>query len=363
MFSVNFDFRCDSNNKDPDSHSLMLKKYHQMLWSKKLPNGNFLVIDENLNGYTENYVCKFASDSIIPTYSRWKRYENIMKEIDKEELDDFVNLAYTIGGFVIFPQEKVDGKITINGARGLCRSINDRMDLTLECIRRYYMGEDSPLKECLERYSDFFELFVNFKGYVEFFLLQDLVDDECRRVEFLFPFDDFDTKFSWQCLEDYKYYKDKAVEFVRKRNERIHNWSGYLGQIVYYDLMGRFRTFDELTINNLKNIIGMKVRCLTKQGDVIIGYADPFRTLDKSFDFSIHGYINLWTWDNFDETSHSLIGNDDEKYNKSFRKVYIDDLHSVEAILYSGGSFGTMMTNQFLFFQKNRSRPVKGKKP
>ena len=39
----------------------------------------------------------------------------------------------------------------INQTRGFCSAIRDRWDLTLECIRRYYKGEDSPLKEVLDK--------------------------------------------------------------------------------------------------------------------------------------------------------------------------------------------------------------------
>ena len=36
---INFDFRADSHGKDPDVYSLTLKKYHEILWSKSLPDG------------------------------------------------------------------------------------------------------------------------------------------------------------------------------------------------------------------------------------------------------------------------------------------------------------------------------------
>ena len=63
--------------------------------------------------------------------------------------------------------------MTINGARGVNGKIKDRFDLTLECIRRHYTSEKSPLSDTLQRYSPFFNLFENFQGYVDFFLLQD----------------------------------------------------------------------------------------------------------------------------------------------------------------------------------------------
>ena len=75
---------------------------------------------------------------------------------------------------------RIDRKWTINQARGCLRRISDRLDLTLECIRRHYLGLDDPsrLGETLKLYSDFFALFESFRGYVDFFLLQDLVTDD-----------------------------------------------------------------------------------------------------------------------------------------------------------------------------------------
>jgi hypothetical protein len=46
------------------------------------------------------------------------------------------------------------------------------MDLTLECIRRFYGGDaDTPLGPTLARYPDFFALFGTSTGYVDVFLL------------------------------------------------------------------------------------------------------------------------------------------------------------------------------------------------
>ena len=69
---------------------------------------------------------------------------------------------------MVFPSNRVDGKMTINGARGFLRRVADRMDLTLESIRRHYRGEPSPLGATLARYADFFALFEDFGGYVDF---------------------------------------------------------------------------------------------------------------------------------------------------------------------------------------------------
>jgi hypothetical protein len=98
---------------------------------------------------------------------------------------------YTIGGTMVFPGNRIDGNQTINGARGFNRKIAERFDLTLECIRRHYLVQRSPLGETLARYRDFFVLFEDFRGYVEFFMLQDLVTEDCSAVKFFIPFHDF----------------------------------------------------------------------------------------------------------------------------------------------------------------------------
>ena len=75
--------------------------------------------------------------------------------------------------------------------RGQHSKIEDRFDLTLECIRRYYLRKPNPLAEVLVLYKDFFDLFENFRGYTDFFLLQDLVSEDWSAVKFFMRFDDF----------------------------------------------------------------------------------------------------------------------------------------------------------------------------
>ena len=72
---------------------------------------------------------------------------------------------------MIFPGNSIGGKWTINQARGCLRKISDRVDLTLECIRRYYVGQSSPLGETLARSRDFFALFESFAGYADHSIL------------------------------------------------------------------------------------------------------------------------------------------------------------------------------------------------
>ena len=162
-----------------------------------------------------------SSDAVIPSFTRARRISHIIERMPVEELDAFNRIGYTIGGMMVFPGNRIGRKMTINGARGFHPLIKDRFDLTVECIRRHYRDESSPLSDTLARYADFFELFGDFRGYVEFFLLQDLVTEDCSAVRFFMPFDGFKKSPLPASSEAYSAYKRLAVEFIEARNHRI----------------------------------------------------------------------------------------------------------------------------------------------
>ena len=111
---------------------------------------------------------------------------------------------------------------TINQARGCNHRIVDRFDLTLECIRRYYLNLESPLKRTFEGYGDFFALFENFEGYVNFFNFQDLVSDDLSKVKFFMPFDgSFAPQPFPKNLDQYYEYIENTLSFVNDRTNRI----------------------------------------------------------------------------------------------------------------------------------------------
>lgn len=226
MVDTTFDMRTDSLGKDPDTYSPTLRSYHKLLWSKPLPNGAAFELDDHTpHAYLhhKSSLGEFflASDSVIPTFARWLKLAHIIGQIPEEDREAFHHTGYTIGGMMLFPSNKIDGKQTINGARGFNNKIADRLDLTLECVRRHYLGQGSPLDETLTRYSDFFALFDNFDGYVQFFLLQDLVSEDGSAVEFFMPFDDFRPPAYPKSLEAYKEYRRLTIEFIDSRNRRI----------------------------------------------------------------------------------------------------------------------------------------------
>lgn len=111
----------------------------------------------------------------------------------------------------------------MNQARGCSIKICDRWDLTLECIRRFYAGESSPLDKALVNCSAFFRLFEDFKGYVDFFFLQDCVDENYN-VKLWLDTPLFVSKPMPKSLEEYKYWIGTQLEFVAKRGQRIANY-------------------------------------------------------------------------------------------------------------------------------------------
>ena len=225
---VTFDFRSDTPGypkNDPDTVSPTLRRYHKILWSKPLPSGVvFELVDTTPRVYLhhQSQLGEFwlASDAVIPTFRKEARLSHIIEQ-SPEELATFMRIVYTMGGMMLFPGNRVDGKMTINGARGFDPRLKDRFDLTVECIRRHYRNDWSPLSDVLKRYAAFFDLFGDFRGYVEFFLLQDLVTEDCSAVKFFAPFQNFTTSPVPAGIEAYKAYRQLAIEFIEARNCRI----------------------------------------------------------------------------------------------------------------------------------------------
>ena len=216
---INYDVQMDSNGKDPDSASPTLRAYHQLLWSKPLPNGQEmkLEIDKNCLRWGDMW---FGCDSITASFMHWrfplKEYieHNIPNYAQFRE--DYLHKTYTIGGSIIFPMHRW----SMNQARGCSVKICDRWDLTLECIRRFYVGESTPLDKALEKDRDFFSLFVDFKGYVDFFLLHDCVDDNYNVKMWLDTYL-FDSMPMPKNLDEYYKWIDSQLDFVTKRGQRI----------------------------------------------------------------------------------------------------------------------------------------------
>lgn len=226
MIDTTFNMYSDTpQGKDPDTWSRTLRKYHQILWSKRLPNGTIFNLDietrQLLHHKSDLGEFYLSSDCIGHTYSRIKSMSNIISEFPSNEIESFYKLCSTIGSYIIYPCKKIDNKMTFNGARGTNVMIKDRFDLTLECIRLFYLNKKSPLSETIIRYKSYFQLFNNFQGYVDFFLLNDLIVDDNMSIKYFLPFEKFNNSPLPSTVYEYEIYKKKMIKFIQNRNDRI----------------------------------------------------------------------------------------------------------------------------------------------
>ena len=224
MIDITFDFRSDTpSGKDPDTFSPTLRSYHQLLWSKPLPNGELFQLDVSGPPYYLHHRSQLgefwlSSDAVVASF-RWLAL--VADQVSPVEREEFIRNGYTIGGMMVFPATRVDRKMTINQRRGCHPRIKDRFDLTLECIRRHYIGQPSPLADTLALYDNFFALFGDFAGYATFFHLQDLVDPSASTIRFSLPFHGFDASPLPQSIEQYLAYRTNAIDFIEARSRRI----------------------------------------------------------------------------------------------------------------------------------------------
>jgi hypothetical protein len=242
MVDAGYDFRCEIPlGGDPDRDSVTLRRYHQLLWSKQTPSRTHIRLADRQDGpvlhpgylsaATKSEV-HWSSDAIANSWIHWLRRSmaDIIQEVPKDFIDEYYARTCTVGAYMMWPCYRIDGKPTINQARGTNTSqIADRIDLSLECVRLYYAGQPSPLNDddddTLDRYTDFFDLFVSFKGFVDFWLLQDLVSSDYETVNFLLPFEGFSQPAVAGDIDAWTRFTGASMVFCAARNARIHHWA------------------------------------------------------------------------------------------------------------------------------------------
>lgn len=237
-FDPTFDFATDSPvGKDPDAYSPTLRQVHKTLWSKSLNSGAEFKLEaptRRSNGYLIRTSKSgdrlwFGSDAITNSYARWTRPKALAEAVaslNAEQGARYLNRPYTAASAMIWPVRSKD-RPTINQARGTRSKIADRMDLTLECIRRHYIdGSASPLSDVLEAYGDFFALFEDFREFVDFFHFQDLVTENYESVNFYIPLEDFTRAGTPRNLEEYISYREATLLMIEKRARRMSDWVG-----------------------------------------------------------------------------------------------------------------------------------------
>ena len=231
MIDITYDFRTDSNGKDPDTYSPILNLFHRFLWSKELPNGEVMKLRSKAVPFVMTWKnFSFTSDTIIVEMRTSKNKKIIDQAIQcvenfEEVYEHLLHRSYTIGSMIIFPVHVN----SMNQRRGMNALISDRWDLTLECIRRHYAGEESPLSKVIETDKAFYDLFVDFKGYVDFFFLQDCVSEDYSSVDIWMGDASFRKSGLPESVEDYFKFLLKEHIFLDKRNKRIQEYCGVHG--------------------------------------------------------------------------------------------------------------------------------------
>lgn len=217
---------------DPDIYGNSLYDFHEKLWNIQRHNYPNLYIPKLKNNSDCNYNSKksiggqyarvlssteksirLGSDSIINIYWQTKKKQYLMDKLrkdtkqfpyicifhaiqhmnedlknrrmfDKDKFQSdwkkfiwlYLQRSNTIGGFILFPRHSMP---TINTARGSNSNVQDRFDLTLECIKRYYENPKesqnkelyNPLFFVLDKDKEFFDMFGSFDQYTKFFCL------------------------------------------------------------------------------------------------------------------------------------------------------------------------------------------------
>jgi len=234
LIDINFDFQAEAEYRDSDKHSPTLQEYHRILWSKPLPNGKHFELKKISQNrlYHKSELGEFflSSDRAIASFSKYKRFSNILSQVPEAKTHKFYQLSDTIGGILVWPSNRINKKMTINGARGFNSKIADRFDLTIECVRCHYLNLDSPLSKTFKIYTDFFALFDNFRGFIDFFLLQDIVSDNYSIVKIATDFNDFNSSPIPNSVEEYLTYMDNTTKFIEARNSRIDSWANRQSQ-------------------------------------------------------------------------------------------------------------------------------------
>lgn len=230
MIDVNFDFQREAGYRDSDRYSPTLREYHRLLWSRELPCGKYFNLEYAPNNCLKTVVngvtLILSSDRAVASFIRNKKVLAFIDTMDKDAVTQFKSLTDTIGGIVIWPANRIDGKMTINGARGFSRQISDRLDLTMECIRLYYLDLQSPLYETLKRYDSFFKLFVSFRGFIDFFLLNDYVSSDYTKCIIAPPQNyNFCSCSVPANVKEYTEYMRVTSDLVRQRNNRIEQFA------------------------------------------------------------------------------------------------------------------------------------------
>lgn len=121
-------------------------------------------------------------------------------------------------------------------------------------------------------------------------------------------------------------------------------------KIYFYNKEGNIDHEEILNNETLARINGLKIRVRLKNNTMEVGYSDVFRVLSNYYDGQVHDFINVWTYDNIDETRHILVGDEQTKHKQTLKSIMLTDIVCIEALLYSNPNYGSKPTNNFQLY-------------
>ncbi len=205
---------------DPCDDSLFLKKSIRKMFSRPLPNGQTMELEETSSGFRWNDF-RFGIDTVVPSFFS-TRNRNLSKAYALSETDfrdsvsEYIRETDLLGAYTIYPvhaNSLIQCIYSNNRIRG-------RWDFVLECVRRHYSGEDSPLYDCMRRDRLFYDLFVDFNGFIDFFYLNDFINSD-GTVKMLLQTELFEMNPVPRNWDEYKKWFGTNIELVKKRNSRM----------------------------------------------------------------------------------------------------------------------------------------------
>ena len=98
-------------------------------------------------------------------------------------------------------------------------------------LARLLSPTDYGLQSMVLTLTAFFALFKDFRGYAEFFMLQDLLTHDYSAVRFFMSFDDFNAPSVPRDRDTYKEYRRLSIEFIKARNCRIERYAALCREV------------------------------------------------------------------------------------------------------------------------------------
>ncbi|HEM3684421.1 TPA: hypothetical protein U1D20_001916 [Streptococcus suis] len=117
-------------------------------------------------------------------------YWALKKDVSQVDIKELLKVSRTIGGHIFFPRWQISNiKVnikSINMARGgefICKNKNrlgfyDRFDMLLFDMKRWYEGNSCQLKEEFDSNKIWLDLFIDFRGFIDYFSLNGFVNDK-----------------------------------------------------------------------------------------------------------------------------------------------------------------------------------------